>query len=209
MKKQIFFKLVAAILALSILVSCTPQNGETVSLTSTQNEWELGEAYIPKNNPTPILIHSENSATPAKFSYTDNSAGEEMNVDIKNIVISSPRWDIDGMAVLKTYDELKSIQALEKLEERPNIKKGNYYTDHYDENFFKQKALVMLLLNGRACEYEIPKVLKRGTQMCVCYRIITVPAIEASAQYRTFIEVSKKDLDKVKTLVIYFEKYSS
>ena len=170
------------------------------------------ESYVPyvmpENNPPPISIHGANAAIPAKFSYTDFAGGEEMTFGLKKLVVSSPRWDLSGMAVIKTYNELKTIQDLEKLSEHHDVNKGDYYTDHYDETFFENKALIMILLNGQAHEYEISKILKNDDQICVYYKITRVNQSAYATQYRTFIEVSQKDLNNASKLVIYVEKYS-
>ena len=158
---------------------------------------------MPENNPAPIFVHRKDAAIPTPLSYTDYAGGKEMGFGIKKLVVFSPRWDIEGVAIIKTYEELESIQSLEKIEKRPNDNKYDYY-----EDFFEEKALVMLLVNGQSHEYEIPQVLKNGNQMCIYYKTTHIPKVQIAGQYRTFIEISKEDLDSIKTLVVYAEKYN-
>ena len=92
MKKRIY-KLTSIILVLLLLSSCIQRISKDASSvldtrstsSKVERKWVLGKAYIPENNPDPVLVNREDAATPTPISYTDKIVGEELDVEVKTI----------------------------------------------------------------------------------------------------------------------------
>ena len=207
MKKRTIIKLVSAILALTLLASCVPQNKGSVSSTSAEKEWVLGEAYIPENNPAPVLINREDAATPTPISYTDKIVGEELNVEIRTLELANTNdeeWT-NHIAIIRSYDELEAIHTQDSkyLRDREN------YTSFYNSEHFADNVLIMMFFYNHSCSfrYKIDRVTTSEECMYIYRNNVDYSKdwyyLAEGAYYRTFISVSRKYMENIKAIVVY------
>lgn len=209
MKKTVF-KLVSAVLALSILVSCAPQNKGDVSSTSAEKEWVLGEAYIPENNPAPVSVDREDAATPTPISFTDKIVGEEMNVETKIFAIKglpNEEWN-RHIAIISSYDELEAIYA----QDNNHLNRDEHYISSYNSEHFKDNVIVMLLTHNGSSSftYKIDKVTSLDGRIYIYRNNIDFSKdwgyTDDEVHFRTLISVPLKSLENIKDIVVYEDK---
>ena len=208
MKRRRLLKLTSVILALFMLVSCAPKGTENVS--SLEKQWVLGEAVIPENNPEPVSVNREDAATPTPISYTDKIVGEEIEFNEKTIDVHSTNkeeWD-HHIAVVGSHNELQSIYD----QDYRNFKEENQYINFYDDFFFKENILVVLFRYSglSAFEYKIDKVTVTDGCMYIYLNHIDLHRyggyMAVATNFRTFISISRKDLENIKDIVVYMDE---
>ena len=208
MKKARIERIVAAILALLILASCAHIKGSSSSSNAAKEEWKLGAAVIPENNPDPVLVNREDAAIPTPISYTDKIVGEQMDVEIKILELSSngnEQWG-NHIAVISSHSEL---QAVYDQEYNQYFNDKDNYVKFYDDIFFKDRVIIMLISRtaSSAFKYKIDKVTTHNESMYIYWNNADLSKDELfvaeGADYRTFISVSKKDMENITDIVVY------
>ena len=205
MKKRRILKLTSVILALLMLVSCTPKGKDKVS--SLENQWVLGEAVIPENNPEPVSVNREDAATPTPISYTDKIVGEEIEFNEKTIKIGTTNkkeWD-QHIAIVSSRGELQEIYYFDYNDFRDE----HLYISFYDDDFFENNVIIMLFCTtgSSAFTYKIDKVTTLEGYMYVYLNHIDFHKHQIyshdAGYFRTFISISRKDLENIKDIVVY------
>ena len=205
MKKQMFFKLVSAILALSILVSCTPKS--TVKRGSDSAGWyEIAAGVIPENNPDPVDITRKDAHIPTPISYTNKTSSKEIKYEANTLVIgggAKAEWG-EHIAVIRSYDELKAVFE----EDNEGLNEREYYIDLYTPEYFEDNALIMLFINGAGASSDkctVERITKKRGQLQIYIKKIDRSNLLVSLNFRVFISVAKENLDGITNAVVYKE----
>ena len=217
-----------------MLASCITRNKSITSSSVTVAEnsaYEknrvLGKAVIPENNPAPVSVNREDAATPTPISFTEKIVDNKMgiNVKIKNLRSTEVYEYRQHIAILNSYNEL--MQIWQKDEKKNyDLKKSNYennsnyhfdeneyYINWYNEEFFDNNALIMLFFTRGSGAYTctVDYVARENDRMYIYVNNADIPkgaAVTCDMLYpRVFISVPKKDMKKIKDIVVYNDEY--
>ena len=231
MKKRIY-KLTSIILVLLLLSSCIQRISKDASSvldtrstsSKVERKWVLGKAYIPENNPEPVLVNREDAATPTPISFTDKIVKNKMDLDVKRAENVGPLKDEDrdSIAILNSYDEFAvtwekdekedydfAKEYHEKHPDTTQFDENEYYINWYTEEFFKDNTLVVLFLtySSGSYNYKIEYVAQDNGRMYIYINNSDVSRGTCvtcdMAYYRTFISVPKNEMAKIKDIVVY------
>jgi len=194
-------------------VSSAPQTNSNPA-TSPETSSSTASSTSPSSNvstsDTQTSIDLEELVTP--MIYTDTMQGSAVDFVEKTIDISiaNDNWT-SHIAIIRSYDELKSVYEGEK----ETFPKDLYiyverddYSKMYTEEFFEDKAVVMLFVH-RGLEvktYSIDSVTKNDNRLYIHMDNVILDDdkqyIQVSADYRTFISVSKEDMSGITDIVV-------
>lgn len=198
--------------------SLSSEGADTVNygLSSESEQWKLLEAINPQNNPEPASIAGEDDIIIVPMSFTDKIVGRKIKSEVRN-VITIPQLQIecmggctnhDHVAVIRSYDELKSIYDDDVI----NLRDDQHYIDFYDAEHFDDNVVIMLISEWGASKHKIDKVTKDGNRMYIYWNNadssvgdnVLIAAVANCS--RSLISVSKKDMEDINDIVVYMDK---
>ena len=195
--------------------SNTPSQNPASSEVSSSSK-----PIIPSDNPSPVTVNREDASTPTLISYTDKMLGEAIKFESQTVDVRSNTPWLRHIAIIRSYDELKELwqQEAETLPKSapPEYAEKYNYVKLYTEEFFEEKAIILMFIcrGISSPKYLIDSVTQKDGRMYIHIKNEKRPgsasnaiSLGVSTNYRTFINISKKELSEVKDIVAYLENY--